>query len=394
MDISKIMEWIRRAVDWLSICWRASRPFLKKALQLLEEFLLTIAAIILAACLWLWENAGRLYKKAAVHIRNMQRLPQKRQTFSENTTKWIRYTAIALLAFFMCFCLFQLSVYISDYISSKRISKELRDAYYVALDEETHFPATATPSPTLTPESTPAIKPAPSVTAVPSATPTATPRTALQPLKYPGNPYAMVSSRFKTLQRQNSDIIGWLTIPDVIDEAVVQRDNTYYLRRDYRGYHNNNGAIFLEESCKLNTRPYTLMLFGHNMKSGAMFGNLRNYESVYYYRNNAFITFDTAYEDGRYVIFATGTMSQDPTDNHFVDTVKLCSLKILWREEAIRQLKRVSEVSTSIDIAAEDQLLLLFTCVGDNTERRFVAARRIREDETEDALLRLVRKAQ
>ena len=31
----------------------------------------------------------------------------------------------------------------------------------------------------------------------------------------------------------------------MLDEAVVQRDNSYYLNRDYRGYHNANGAIFL-----------------------------------------------------------------------------------------------------------------------------------------------------
>ena len=32
---------------------------------------------------------------------------------------------------------------------------------------------------------------------------------------------------------------------------------------------------------------------------------------------------------------------------------------------------------------AEDQVLLLVTCMGDDSERRVVAARRIRADETE-----------
>ena len=38
----------------------------------------------------------------------------------------------------------------------------------------------------------------------------------------------------------------------------------------------------------------------------------------------------------------------------------------------------------------QDQLLLLITCVDDQDERRVVAARRIREDETEDGLQRSV----
>lgn len=57
---------------------------------------------------------------------------------------------------------------------------------------------------------------------------------------------------------------------------MVQRDNTYYLNRDYLGYHNDNGAIFLDMGCDLTGNPKALILYGHNMKTGAMFGNLRN----------------------------------------------------------------------------------------------------------------------
>ena len=75
------------------------------------------------------------------------------------------------------------------------------------------------------------------------------------------NPYALIQKRFERIRRQNQDIIGWLTIDDLLDMAVVQRDNTYYLNRDYQGYHNVNGAVFLEESCDLRTRPYPAALW-------------------------------------------------------------------------------------------------------------------------------------
>ena len=125
----------------------------------------------------------------------------------------------------------------------------------------------------------------PQATAVPAITPIPQNTDLLPVVYYPGNASARVRDRFSSLQRQNKDIIGWVRIDELLDEPVVQRDNTFYLTRDYRGYHNVNGAIFLDENCGLKTRPYTLTIYGHNMKTGAMFGGLRNYENINYYKN-------------------------------------------------------------------------------------------------------------
>lgn len=299
-----------------------------------------------------------------------------------------RAVLMAALACLLVFNLVKLGGYISDYASSRRTSDDLRAAYYEALsEEETPVPSVSPTAVPVTP--TPTAVPALAMDETPEPEPTATPRVMLEKQSYPTNPYAVVSSRFQKMQRQNSDIVGWLTVPGLLDEAVVQKDNSYYLRRDYRGYHNDNGSIFLEESCDLSTRPYTLMLFGHNMKSGAMFGCLRNYENIHFYRNNPFITFDTAYEDGRYVIFAIGTLSQNRLSSNYLDIGMLNSLNVEWRETAITQLKKISEISTGISVEADDQLLLMITCVEADTERRIVAARRIRDGESEDSLQRL-----
>lgn len=295
-----------------------------------------------------------------------------------------RRCVTGLLLFVMLFSLYKLGSYAWEYLASRRVSQELRDLYYEEIPTDAPS-VTATSQPTMTPA------PASGTEAPPSASPT--PKAALEPLPYPENPYALTASRFTKLQRQNSDIIGWLNIPGLLDEAVVQRDNSYYLRRDYRGYHNDNGAIFLDENCDLRTRPYTLLVYGHNMKSGAMFGSLRNYENLTFYRNNPFITFDTAYEDGRYVIFAVGTLTQNRERMHYVDVGRLISLDIAGRETAIGQLRRISRIAVDIDVCAEDQLLLLITCVDDDTERRFIAARRIRPGEEEAGLRKLIRQA-
>ena len=218
-----------------------------------------------------------------------------------------------------------------------------------------------------------------------------TPLPVLKTKSYPRNAQgASTNQQFVKLQQQNSDIIGWLSIPNIVDEAVVQRDNIYYLDRDSLGRPNTNGAIFLDEATDLATRPYTLPLYGHNMKSGLMFGRLRNYETLSYYKHNAFITFNTIHEDGLYVILGTCTISITPASDHFVDLIDLTSMDSLRRGTALLALMRQSPYNTPIDIRVDDQLLLLITCVEKDDERRVVYARRVRDNETQADLQLLV----
>lgn len=268
-----------------------------------------------------------------------------------------------------------LADYAIDYFRAKKAANDLREIYYAATD---------TPAPTVHVTATPQpVTAVPVATPVPAITPIPVNQNKLPAVYYPGNASAHVSSRFSALQRQNKDIIGWLRIDEMLDEPVVQRDNSYYLRRDYRGYHNTNGAIFLDEGCSLKTRPYTLVLYGHNMKTGAMFGSLRNFENLTYYKNNPLISFDTAYEDGRYVIFSISTVSTKTSDRHFFSFAKLNSASISLRKDAIDKLKQLSVFACPVDVRPDDQLLLLVTCVDDPDDRRIIAARRLRPGEIE-----------
>ncbi len=313
-------------------------------------------------------------------------------------------TALALGCIFV-FSGINLLNYGVEYLISLRTSRELRRVYNEELAREHQTTPTilTTQAPTATPAATePTAIPtetavteqtvAPVLTPVPTEAPTPTPASRLPQVPYPSNPYAIASSRFQKLRRQNEDIIGWLTIEDMVDEAVVQRDNQYYLARDYLGYHNANGAIFLDEATKLRTRPYTLMLYGHNMKTGRMFGNLRNYENATFYHNDPFITFDTLYEDGRFVIFAACTVSTNASNWRYFNWGWLNSSSIEMRQRAIDSLFRFSVYNKGIDVTPEDQILLLITCVDDPDDRRVIAARRIRPGETEEELQKQVRR--
>ena len=205
---------------------------------------------------------------------------------------------------------------------------------------------------------------------------------------------------FMEYYNTNKDIVGWITVGEgenkIVNHPVMQAaDNDYYLTHTFENKEDKGGAIFADyrnefEAGKLSGNT---VLYGHNMKTGAMFGNLRNYENLYFYQKNPFVTFDTMYEDGRYVIFSITELSLNAKDRNYFSFGKLDSDNIAWREEAISDLISHSVFYTDIDVQPEDQLLLLITCVDDEEERRVVAARRIREDETEASLQRSVNRA-
>lgn len=282
--------------------------------------------------------------------------------------------SIAILSVIMMLSGWQLVSYTTDYMASQNVSDELRDIYY----EETAGRATqGVSTPTPYSAGTPAAPDAADASPAPAK---------LATYPYPDNPYGQISDRFLALRKKSRDIVGWMRIDGVVDEPVVQRDNVYYLTRDYLGQDNVNGALFLDEFTSLSTRPYTLAVYGHNMRTGAMFGGLRHYNDADWYGRNPFITFDTMYEDGRYVVFASSVISVNPADPHCFDFGAMSSVNAEQRSRAIRQLQDTSAIVTGIDVQPEDQVLLLITCVENEDDRHIVAARRIRPDETEDGL--------
>ena len=261
--------------------------------------------------------------------------------------------------------------YFSDLSASRQTAAELRSIY------DQPVPVTEAPAADLT--------------AVP-VPPTAVPATEvpadyglLPAVPYPYNSSLRISDRFTDLRRKGKYITGWLRM-DSVDEPVVLKDNSYFLTRDATGKKNVNGAIFMDAGTHLETRPYTVILYGHNMKSGSMFGRLRKYRDSGYLRKNRFITFDTLYEDGRYAVFAAAEINVVPGTSGYFDIWSLDDHTRAGREAAIRKLESRAISGVAVDVQPEDQILLLVTCVEDDDYRLIVAARRLRDGETESTL--------
>ena len=82
------------------------------------------------------------------------------------------------------------------------------------------------------------------------------------------------------LAAENSDCVGWLTIPDTgIDYPVMHTpdDPEHYLRRDFYGESASGGTPFLDGRNLAEAENQNLILYGHNMMDGSMFKPLINY---------------------------------------------------------------------------------------------------------------------
>lgn len=196
-------------------------------------------------------------------------------------------------------------------------------------------------------------------------------------------------SKFDLLKSQNPDIVGWINIPGTeVDNPVYQTDNNdYYVKHDMDKKSNSYGALFLDYRCDIN--PMSLsrnqIIYGHNMRYGAMFGTLDEYRDINYYRKNPIISFDSLYEKRMYKIFAIMIVndSEDSTFGYSYSAYRTAFTNDTDFMQWIKYSQDRSLYNIPVDINADDEIITLSTCCYDFNEARFVIlGRLVREGET------------
>ena len=90
-----------------------------------------------------------------------------------------------------------------------------------------------------------------------------------------------ILEEYITLYNNNKSLVGWVRIDDtLIDYPVMQsKSNEYYLDHNFDQKKDNNGSIFIDSECSIWPRSQNIIMYGHNMKSGKMFGDLKKYKN-------------------------------------------------------------------------------------------------------------------
>lgn len=190
-----------------------------------------------------------------------------------------------------------------------------------------------------------------------------------------GKDVCPISVDFEELRKINEDVVGWIYIPDTeINYPIVQNENnSWYLHHTFEKKDNFSGAIFMDYLCQSDFSSDNSIIYGHNLKNGAMFGSLKklydlNYNSEADYRKHSVIWILTPDETMEYQIFAAREISVDSDQD--VYTIEFASEEDYagWLEEQIQS----SQYKTDMEVSEEEPVLTLSTCTSRSEDGRFV----------------------
>lgn len=180
---------------------------------------------------------------------------------------------------------------------------------------------------------------------------------------------------FASLQAQNADVYGWINVPNtIVDYPVLQSDtDNYYLDHDMNHAETIAGSIY---SNKCNSKDMTdgiTILYGHDMRADTMFGSLHLFNEAQFFEQNQFMTMETTEGLYTYQIFGVYNYG-DPYIPSLFDINSKEGVQAFLNSlvQCAEEGSSVTHVREGVEVTAEDKLLVLSTCIGSQSDRRFL----------------------
>jgi sortase B len=180
------------------------------------------------------------------------------------------------------------------------------------------------------------------------------------------------SNKLDELYSQNNDFVGMIKIPDTnINYPVMQTKSNpnYYLRRNFNKEYSSYGTPYIQSNCDIDNSD-NVIVFGHNMKTKAMFHDLTLYADYDFYNEHKYIYFSTKDNDYTYEIIAVIKAVADNSDFDYLSFVNASDEKEY--QEYVDNCKNLSLFDTKLSATYGDKLLTLSTCEYSKTNGRMV----------------------
>ncbi len=185
----------------------------------------------------------------------------------------------------------------------------------------------------------------------------------------------VVNVKFEPIKKINKETIAYIYVRGTnISYPVVQADNNeYYLNHSINGEKNNAGWVFMDYHNKYDGTDKNLILYGHNRIDGIMFGTLKNTLKSDWYNDeeNLIIQFITEENNYKYQVFSVYKIK---AEDYYIRTDFDGDFK-----EFANTLKSRSVHDFNIDLAEDDQIITLSTCVGYGDTRLVLHAKLIKD---------------
>lgn len=180
---------------------------------------------------------------------------------------------------------------------------------------------------------------------------------------------------FNKLKQQNSETVAYLKVNGTnIDYVVVKaNDNDYYLKHNFNKEYNGAGWVFADCRLKFDGTDKNLVIYGHNMRDGSMFGTMKNALNSQWYNNkeNLEITLVTELEECKYQIFSIYQVEKEEyyTTTDFRNKEEF--------KNFIQNIKGRSIKDFNVEVTDEDSILTLSTCANNNKYRVVIHAKKL-----------------
>ena len=181
---------------------------------------------------------------------------------------------------------------------------------------------------------------------------------------------------FEKLKSINDDVIGWIyvdALPDISYPIVQGKDNQTYLHQTYEKNYNFAGTIFIDYENKADFSDCNTLVYGHNMKNGTMFGQLKNFskDDSAYNKSKYFWIF-TPEKTYRYEIISAYTTAVNS------DTYTLFKGPGQEFVDYMNKIVSYSDVKTTPgELGVDDKIVTLSTCTGNESTRYVVQGKRV-----------------
>lgn len=176
-----------------------------------------------------------------------------------------------------------------------------------------------------------------------------------------------------SLQAINPEAVGWIEIPGtaISYPLLHTSDNSYYLSHTFRDEKNSNGSIFIETSNAADFSDLHTIIYGHNMKSGSMFGGLKNFQKESYFEEHPYVYVDLADGSHCYEIFSCH--QAEVTDVTYSVGYSADDIYASF----LNDIKAASVYDTGVDVGVDDQVITLSTCTSGSQKRFVVHAKKL-----------------
>lgn len=199
-------------------------------------------------------------------------------------------------------------------------------------------------------------------------------------------PVVLTDNPYQDSFLANTDMAAWLKIEGTkIDYPVMwtPRDENYYLYRSFEGKNDNNGCLILDTDSSLDPLTTNLIIHGHNMRSGAMFGTLTNYEKQEFAKEHNIITLYTKERERRYEVIAVFRSQVYRKTDQVFKFYKFFQADTQEEfDDFYQNIKSLSLYDTGVTAEFGDSFITLSTCVYHVEQGRFVVV--AKEIETGD----------